>query len=145
MTAKESEINSLLIEYKNILEKLKNLGVIRTSKVVGDYGEYIAAKKLNLKLSENSVNKGYDATDQDNKKYEIKARKATSTNIPTIFPINSKQISVIDFLVYVEFSNEWIVVKILKIPKKEIKANKHNRVCVTQELVKKYNILNKNK
>lgn len=135
------EVRKLLNEYTQIIGKLKKIGVVRSGKVVGDYGEYIASKKLGLNLVDNSVNKGYDATDCNGRKYEIKTRKATAWNKPNIFPINPTQISCIDFLIYIEFDNMWNIVKLLKIPAIDIRVNKYNRVCITQDLVERYSVL----
>jgi len=71
----ENEVRSLLIQYRNIVNKLKEAGIIRSSKVVADYGEYIASRKLNLSLVESSIQKDYDAFDKDNKKYQIKTKR----------------------------------------------------------------------
>jgi hypothetical protein len=131
----------LLINYRDIINKLKEIGVIRTGKVVSDYGEYVASKKLRLKLANSSVNKGYDAIDKNNKKYEIKTRKATAWNRPKIFPIKQEQLESADYLVYVEFDDDWELVKLLKIPTNEITYNKHNRVIINKNLVEKYGIM----
>ena len=135
------EIIKLLNKYTDIIEKLRKAQVIRTGKVVADYGEYVASKKLNLKLVNNPINKGYDAIDQNGKKYEIKTRKAVKWNNPTVFPIDSRQLHMADFLVYVEFNNNWNLVKLLKIPVKKIKANKYNRKHISQDLIKKFSVL----
>lgn len=54
----DKEIKQLLLSYNKILEKLHNAHIINTSKLVGEYGEYIAAKKLHL---QRMLHKGYDA------------------------------------------------------------------------------------
>ncbi len=135
------KIKKLLNKYTSIIEQLRKNKVIRTGKVVADYGEYIACKKLNLKLAGNSVNKGYDAIDTNGKKYEIKTRKATTWNKPSIFPVSLSQLSVTDFLIYIEFNNKWDVIKLLKIPVKKIKINNYNRVCVSKDLIEEFSIL----
>ena len=137
----DKEIKKLLNKYTHIIEKLKKAKVVRTGKVVADYGEYIVSKRLNLKLASSSVNKGYDAVDIKGNKYEVKTRKATAWNKPTIFPVNPNQLSTIKFLIYVEFDNKWNLVKLLKIPRKKILANKYNRIHVSQDLVRDCNIL----
>ena len=137
----DKEIKKLLNEYTHISEKLKKAGVIRTGKVVADYGEYVVSKKLGLKLAGSSVNKGYDAVDTKGKKYEVKTRKATAWNKPTIFPVKQNQISTVDFLIYIEFDNKWDIKKLLKIPAKKLVANKYNRIVVSRDLVKKFGIL----
>jgi len=140
-TMNDKEIKKLLNQYTGIIERLRRNKIIRTGKVVGDYGEYIVCKKLNLTLVGNSVNKGYDAVDKRGKKYEIKARKATAWNRPGIFPVKLSQLSVTDFLIYIEFNNEWDVIKLLKIPAKEINMEHYNRVVISKDLIKKYGIL----
>lgn len=137
----DKEIKKLLNKYTHIIEKLKKAKVVRTGKVVADYGEYMVSKKLNLKLANSSVNKGYDAVDARGNKYEVKTRKATAWNKPTIFPVNPDQLSTTKFLIYVEFDNKWNLVRLLKIPTKNILVNKYNRVCISKDLVKKFSIL----
>jgi len=137
----KKEIRKQLNSYTNIIEKLKKAGILRTGKVIGDYGEYVVSKRLNLELASSSVNKGYDAIDKKRNKYEIKTRKATTWNKPTIFPIKKSQLEVVNFLIYVEFDNKWNLVKLLKIPARKIKANKYNRVIISKDLVKNYSIL----
>ncbi|MCX6754025.1 MAG: hypothetical protein NTV03_03155 [Candidatus Nomurabacteria bacterium] len=137
----EKEIQKQLNSYTRIIGKLREAGIIRTGKVVADYGEYIASQKLKLNLATSSVNKGYDATDSKGKKYEIKTRKASEWNKPTIFPITRSQLEVVDFLIYVEFDNKWNLVRLLKIPAKNIVANNYNRVVISKDLVKNYSIL----
>lgn len=137
----DKEIKKQLNKYTEIIEKLKKAGIIRTGKVVADYGEYIAYHKLKLNLANSTVNKGYDATDSKGKKYEIKTRKASTWNKPTIFPISRSQLEVVDFLIYVEFDNKWNLVRLLKIPAKKIAGNKYNRIVISKDLVKNYSIL----
>ena len=114
----DKEIKKQLNKYTEVIEKLKKAEIIRTGKIVADYGEYVASRKLKLKLASSSVNKGYDAIDSKGKKYEIKTRKASIWNKPTIFPITRSQFEVVNFLIYVEFDNKWNLVRLLKIPTK---------------------------
>jgi hypothetical protein len=137
----DKEIKKLLNKYTHINEILKKAGIVRTGKVVADYGEYVVSKKLNLKLVGTSMNKGYDAVDAGGKRYEVKTRKATAWNKSTLFPVSPTQLSTIDFLIYIEFDNRWNLVKLLKIPAKKLMVNKYNRVQVSQDLVKKFSIL----
>ena len=137
----EKETQKLLIEYRDVINKLKKLGIVRTGKVVADYGEYIASKKLGLTLMSSSVNKGYDATDKNGKKYEIKARKDTAWNKATVFNLKKEQLELFDFLIYVGFDDNWNVVKMLKIPSLEVKTKASGKVTITKELVSKYNKL----
>jgi len=138
---RDKEIKKILNKYTRIIERLRENKIIRTGKIVADYGEYIASKKLNLKLASSSVNKGYDAVDTKGRKYEIKTRKATAWNNPTIFPVSPFQVSIVDFLIYIEFDNKWNITRLLKIPAKKLTINKYNRVPISRDLVKKFSIL----
>lgn len=140
MKSKDDKIKKLLLNYRDILNQLRNLGGIRTGKVVGDYGEYIASKKLNLELQK-STNKGYDAIDSAGKKYEIKSRKATHYNKPGVFRVKEEQLQSSDFLIYVEFDDVWNLFRLLKIPTSNVISNKHGNVSVNKELVEKFSIL----
>lgn len=137
------KIKKLLIQYRDVVTELREMKITRTGKVVSDYGEYIACKKFKLKRAESAVNKGYDATDKIGKKYEIKTRKATPWNKPTVFPVKKSQLKTADFLIYVEFDNDWNVVRLLKIPTSKVKHNKNNRVIITKALVNEFDILKK--
>ena len=141
MRSDQDKVKKLLLKYRDIINELRQLGVIRTGKVVSDYGEFMAAKLLGLELVASSSNKGFDATDKKGVKYEIKSRKATSWNKPTIFPVKQEQLETANFLIYVEFDDSWNLVKLLKLPCKEVKSNKYNRVILTKDLVSKYTIL----
>ncbi len=62
-------------EFAITYQSLKDSGIIRSSRVVGDIGEFFASKKLNLILSENKNEKGIDAKDKKGDTYEIKTRR----------------------------------------------------------------------
>ena len=54
---------------------LKKLDVLRSERnLQGDYAEWLAAGLLDLKLMENTVEKGHDAVDKDGRRYQIKSR-----------------------------------------------------------------------
>lgn len=129
------------MSYNRILGTLRENGVIRTNRVVADYGEYIASKNLGLSLNKSPSQKGYDATDAQGRKYQIKARKDMPYNKATIFPADLNKLDDVDYLIYVGFSDDWKVRDLLKIPKNEIRPNKHNRVILTKDLKKRFSIL----
>ena len=137
----DNEIKKLLFQYNDIILKLHRGGILRTSKIVSDVGEYFVCKKIGLTRADSSVNVGYDAIDDKGLKYEIKTRKATPWNKPTIFPVTERQLKYSDYLIYIEFDKEWNIEKLLKIPSNEVKQNKYNRVPITKALVEKYSIL----
>lgn len=63
-----------------MLDELRELKVIRsTNNPAGDYGEYLAEKKLGLIQAPKS-SKGYDLTDSAGKKYQVKTRRLTPHN-----------------------------------------------------------------
>lgn len=66
----------LLARYVEVLDALESRGLTRgTGMVVGELAEHVAADRLNLVL-EPRTTKGYDATDADGKRVQIKARWA---------------------------------------------------------------------
>ncbi len=134
---KDSEIKKLLLQYNDILKKLRESKVIRTSKLVGEYGEYKVVNELCLDLVK-SGNKGYDAIDSKGKKYEIKSRKEMPYNMLNHFPIREKQLKSADFLIGVYFDVDWNLSKLYKIPTSKV-IIKNNKVIINKAL-EKYNI-----
>ena len=134
---KDTEIKKLLLQYNEILKKLRDNDVIRTSKLVGEYGEYVAIKKLGLELAK-SGNKGYDAIDSKGKKYEIKTRKSMSYNKATKFQVTNKELD-FDFLICIIFDENWNLTKFYKIPESKVVLSK-NSIIINKGL-EQYNIL----
>jgi hypothetical protein len=64
----------LLRQYASVKERLKNLGVIRTGNVVGEYGEWLFSKALGWQLAAPSE-KHHDAVDGEGVRYQVKARR----------------------------------------------------------------------
>jgi hypothetical protein len=58
---------------------LLNCGLLRSRHIVGDIGEYYAAKTLGLALSESKIQKGFDATHPNGLTFEIKTRRVYSS------------------------------------------------------------------
>jgi len=56
-------------------ELLRENGIIRSRRIVGDLGEFYACQYLNLTLNENKNEKGVDAIDKKGIKYEVKTRR----------------------------------------------------------------------
>lgn len=70
--------NNQMLEIKKfgkIYNKLIQENIIKSKRVVGDLGEYYAAKQLSLALNTNFSEKGYDAVDENGETYEIKTRR----------------------------------------------------------------------
>ena len=75
--AKYSE-KELLRLHASVIDELKRRKIVRTkNNPVGDYTEWLVSKTLRLELANNSVS-GYDATDADGTRFQIKGRRVTS-------------------------------------------------------------------
>ena len=118
----------LLVLYANVLNTLRARGTTRSANnPVADYAEGLCKRALNLTLLGKSST-GYDATDSDGNRIEVKARRITMEN-------RSRQLSAIrgidkhhfDFLAGVLFNADFSVMKGCLIPYDVIKEHgKHN-------------------
>ncbi len=73
----EKRVHALFKKYNDVLDELRELKVIRsTNNPAGDYGEYLVQHKLGLKQAPKS-SKGYDLTDSQGKKYQVRTRRIT--------------------------------------------------------------------
>jgi len=108
------------------MEELRERQLIRTSNnPVADYAEVIAVKYLDLSRADKEE-KGYDALDVKNRRYQIKGRRITRHN-------TSRQLGVIrnldeklfDYLVAVIFNEDFSINEIWKVPYQFIKENSH--------------------
>jgi hypothetical protein len=116
-------ITELLATHSAVLDELRHRNVIRTkNNPTGDYAEWLVSTKLELTLAANSA-MGFDATDLQGLRYQIKGRRVTPEN-------NSTQLSVIrnldgngfDFLVAVVFNENWQVKYAAKIPHQTVRS-----------------------
>lgn len=101
----------------SVIDELKARGVVRTkNNPLGDYTEWLVAKALGLELATNSA-AGYDATDADGVRYQIKGRRITPEN-------QSRQLSAIrnldkndfDLLAAVVFDEKYSIINAVIIP-----------------------------
>ena len=77
---KSLDETELLGLYAAVMREMKERGMIRTANAIpGDLGERYVKARLSLELVPNSV-KGYDATDGNETKYQIKTRRITPAN-----------------------------------------------------------------
>ena len=94
-----------------------------------------------------SVNKDYDAVDNEFIKYQIKTRKDSLHNTATLLPVNRtlKELKTCDFefLLGIVFDNDWNVRLLLKIPRADLKPNKQKRIVINKDLIAEYGILPK--
>jgi uncharacterized protein YqgQ len=118
-----SEIQKLVTNYIKSRDALKAAGILRTDRnLQGDYAEWIVAKKLNLTLSESTIQKGYDATDDEGKTYQVKSRMVYSVDQQTSFDFQSLDHK-FDFLIAVFFNKDLDLIKIIKVPYEAVLEN----------------------
>jgi len=68
---KQTEIS----KFGKLYESLRENGIIRSRRIVGDLGEFYACQYLNLTLNDNKNQKGVDAIDEKGVRYEVKTRR----------------------------------------------------------------------
>ncbi len=110
-------VRELLRQYAAVLDALAQTEAIRSkNNPVADYAEWLVAKSLGLHLAPKS-SKGFDASDTNGTKYEIKARRLTADNtsrqVSAIRSIRDRQF---DFLAGLLFNHEFNVLRAAKIP-----------------------------
>ena len=114
-------ISELLQSHGAVLDELKRRGVVRSKNTpTGDYAEWLAASRLGLKLETNSA-KGFDATDSQGLRYQIKGRRVTpdnpSTQLGVIRSLGEKDF---DILLAVIFDADWRVLRAASIPHRTV-------------------------
>lgn len=114
-------ISELLQFHGAVIDELKRRGVVRSkNNPTGDYAEWLAATRLGLMLESNSA-KGFDATDSQGLRYQIKGRRVTldnpSTQLGVIRNLEEKDF---DFLLAVIFDADWRVLRAARIPHRTV-------------------------
>ncbi len=117
-------VPELLRCFADILDELKERKVVRTrNNPVADYAEWLVAQKLGLMLERNSK-RGYDAVDQNGKRYQIKSRRLDPTNESTqLSVIRNLEAGDFDYLVGVLFNRDFTVKEACRIPHSVIKQH----------------------
>jgi hypothetical protein len=107
----------LLRAYGAIINELKSRGITRTkNNPVADYTEWLVSQKLGVKLESNSQ-KGYDATDSNGLRYQIKSRRITPDNKSTqLSALRNLNDHPFDFLIALIFEADFTVKRAAKIP-----------------------------
>lgn len=73
----DTKTQSLLQSFFNSTEELIEQKIIRSSKYTADVAEYLSEKIYNLELCNNQREIGFDGTDKEGKKYQIKINNST--------------------------------------------------------------------
>jgi len=117
-------VPDLLLLYSRIVEELRQRKVTRTgNNPVADYAEYLCEKALFLSRAENST-KGFDATDSNGVRYQIKGRRLTrhssSHQLGVLRELDDKPF---DFLAGVLFREDFQVLKACLLPLDQVRAH----------------------
>lgn len=147
---KKISVIDLLRMYSEILKELRQREIVRsTNNPVGDYTEWLVCKKLGLRLEENST-AGFDATDVQGRRYQIKSRRLTLENpSPELSVIRNLKKKPFDFLVAVVYETDFRVDYAAKVPfdvvKKYSKHSKHvngRRFSMLRSILKNPGVVN---
>ena len=126
--------DSLLKDFAGCSDKLFTLGIIRTDSFTGEIGEFIASRYFNLRLAGRSI-KAYDAKCSKGYKYQIKSKIVTNNSFN--YSISNLKCLEFDFLIVIYFDIYYNLLSILKIPSKDISAEKY---CVNSSVVSMYSL-----
>lgn len=120
--AQSSTALEILNLYSQILEELCTRGILRSvNNPAADYAEYLCSRALHLKPAAKST-KGFDATDTQGHRYEIKARRLTKRSKPTRFSaIRKIEENHFDYLIAVVFSEDFSVNRAAVFPREVIR------------------------
>ncbi len=124
----DKSIQELLATHVSVMDKLYARGILRSANnPTGDLAEYLFCKAFGWHQAPNSQ-KGFDATDTEDNKYQIKSRRLHNNG-------KSRQLSAIrdlegfDFLAAVLFDHSYNITKAVLIPvqvvKKLVKYREH--------------------
>src|SRR6266403_5187173 len=117
-------VPGLLALYAAIVEELRKRGITRTSNnPVADYAEHPCERALGLTRVGSST-KGYDATDEDNRRYQIKGRRLTTHNasrqLGVMRELNDKPF---EYLAGVLFREDFQVLKACLVPLEQVRSH----------------------
>lgn len=121
-TVMHDAIKELLKTYPRLIDSLKKLHVLRGNEIVGDYAEWLVKKKLGYELEPPS-RKGYDATDADGNKYQIKARLRLlkkNNGEYEMGAIKTNGRPSFDYMIAIKFNSDFDIEKAYKISYKTI-------------------------
>lgn len=106
----------LIAIYLQAREGLKELEILRSDRTLqGDYAEWLVAEYLGIELSENPVQKGFDAVDAEGRTYQVKSRIVGSMGSNTSFDFSDIDAH-FDYLIGVFFDSAFDVVGMIEVP-----------------------------
>ena len=121
MTSEQTvrQVLQALTEIQDGMENLRNLGAIRSQKVVGDLGEWLVAQVFNGELAASKGNPGWDVI-ADGERISVKAHAKAGDNSTrwTGFP---EQPAGVDTIAVVVFSTAFRVLEFYKVPLEKLR------------------------
>ncbi|MAA91642.1 MAG: hypothetical protein CL914_15835 [Deltaproteobacteria bacterium] len=108
-------------------EGLEQLGILRTKRLLqADYSEWLVSQLLDIQLLDNPVAKGFDGTDSQGQKYQIKGRVVQALGDNTSFDFKTLR-SKFDFLAGVLLSPSFQLLGLIRVDYDTVKklANKN--------------------
>ena len=111
----KSELELLKL-WANVIVALRAKNIVRTNNnPLGDFTEWLVCERLGLHMAEYKAEKGYDATDDERNKYQIKGRRTTTSSV-TFSPIRGYEGKDFDYLILVVFGDDFQVTWAAKVP-----------------------------
>lgn len=109
---------SLMKQYSDVEKELKAIKVIRSRKIIADYGEWLSEKLFSLKRVNEKNKKGYDCYDpKTEEKYQIKTvRKSKGNNAATWCHKKYIEEKCFDYWVVIRFNDFFEIRELYKVP-----------------------------
>lgn len=109
--------SELVASWVQCMREMRTRGLVRSSNnPVADLGESLAARALNLVLASNSE-KGFDASDAERRRYQVKSRRITPENRSTQLSAvrGLKSGDPFDYLIAIYFNEDFSVREVRRI------------------------------
>jgi hypothetical protein len=115
------DVSNSFLNFKNSYNQLKKLGLLRNQKdLTGQFGEWVASKLYNAKISENGINKDWDLKDNDGIYYQVKSHAKSPTTTARWSQVDYAAEAKIDFVIIVIFDQNYKLNQLFKVPFKEV-------------------------
>ena len=106
----------LLALWARLMAEMRRRGIIRNNNnPLGDFAEDLVCRSLELQIAQNQAQQGFDATDAQEGRYQIKSRR-TLANAATFSTIRDYEEHLFDQLILVMFNLEFQPTRAAMIP-----------------------------
>ena len=131
MNLQNMSVLDILRVSDRVIDELLRRGIVKTrNKPIGGYTEWLVCRGLGLKPAKNNQ-RGYDATDDLEVRYQIKGRqvnpKTADKDAPVSGEIKGLGSGVFNVLVVVIFDKDWRVQNAIKAPYHVVMENKRGK------------------